>query len=109
MQHNGFWQPQILSEARGRHQSRPMLITSDQHLRDAEAWSAVLVLSVRMTRWETRSKGTEKRCHVLESAGTMDFADGHGISRATIWTGQPEVLGPWVVVESLVFFNGCFC
>ena len=109
MQHSGFWQPQIFREARGRHQSRPMLITSDQHLRDVEAWSAVLVLSVRMTRWGTRSNGTERQCHVPEAAARMDFAGGQGIFRAMIWTGQSEVLGLWVVVESWPFSEWLIC
>ena len=100
MQHNGFLRLQKLVEARGLQKSRTMSVTREQPLRGAEAWSAALVLSARMTRWGTRSRGTGKRCPVPESAGRTDSGDGRGISRVTIWTGPPEVLGPWVVVES---------
>ena len=100
MQLNGFCQLQKLTEARVCHTSQAMSVPADQHLHGAEALSVVLVLSVRMTPWETRRKGTEMRCHVPESVGRMDFAGGQEISKATIWTGPLEELGPWVVVES---------
>ena len=100
MQLNGFFQLQKLTEARVCHTSQVMSVPADQHLHGAEALSVVLVLNVRMTPWETRRKGTEKHCHVPESVGRMDFAGGQETSKATIWTGPLEALGPWVVVES---------
>ena len=107
MQLNGFCQQQKLTEARVCHTSQAMSVPADQHLHGAEALSVVSVLNVRMTPWETRRKGTERRCHVPESVGRMDFAGGQGTSKATIWTGPLEALGPLVVVESFSSVKGC--
>ena len=109
MQLNGFCQLQKLTEARVCRTSQAMSTPADQHLHGAEALSVVSVLNVRMTPWETRRKGTERRCHVPESAGRMDFAGEQGTSKATIWTGPLEALGPWVVAESLSSVNCCCC
>ena len=109
MQLNGSCQLQKLTEARVCHTSQAMSVPADQHLHGAEALSVVLVLSVRTTPWETKRKGPEKHCHVPESVGRMEFGGGQGISKATIWTGPLEALGPWVVAESLSSVNCCCC
>ena len=84
MQLNGSCQLQKLTGARVCHTSQAMSVPADQDMHGAEALSVVLVLSVRMTPWETRRKGTERHCHVPGPVGKMDFAGGQGTSKATI-------------------------
>ena len=101
MQRRGFWRPPTWMEAPVWQKSRGMSLSPDQHLRGVRVWSVALEPSVRMTRLETRHRGTETLCHVRDPAGMTELGVVSGISRATIWIGRLGVLGPWGGAELL--------